>query len=120
MAFVQSSVVNRYLNSQDKDIVKQAYENFTEYFHKPDIQKKHQKFKRRAVPRGGFKETLGSGLELRILYNCIRNSRPDPLFFSQGGVGRAGEKLALTRFISLFLMLNCFDNSRWVVFYHLQ
>jgi len=39
MAFFQTSVVNKYLNSQDKDAVKQAFGKFSEYFHNPDIQK---------------------------------------------------------------------------------
>jgi len=56
MAFFQTSVVNKYLNSQDKDIVKQAYEKFTAYFHNHEIQKNIRNAKEEQFQEGFLRE----------------------------------------------------------------
>jgi len=38
MAFFQTSVINKYINSQDQNSVDEAYKKFTDYFHNPEIQ----------------------------------------------------------------------------------
>ncbi len=56
MAFFQHSVVNKYLNAQNEEGVKQAFNRFTTYFHNPEIQKNIRDSKEEQFQEGFLNE----------------------------------------------------------------
>lgn len=56
MAFFQHSVLNKYINAQQEESVKQAYEKFSRYFHNPDIQQNIRDAKEEQFQEGFLRE----------------------------------------------------------------
>jgi len=100
MAFFQTSVVNKYLNSQDKDAVKQAFGKFSEYFHNPDIQKNIRDSKEEQFQEGFLRElfvnVLGYTLNPTPEYNLtteLKNETDSKK--CDGAILRDGKALAV-------------------------
>jgi type I restriction-modification system DNA methylase subunit len=73
MAFFQNSVLNKYLNTQDAETVKVAYQKFTAYFHNPAIQQNIRDAKEEQFQEGFLRELfvdiLGYALNPQPNYN---------------------------------------------------
>lgn len=56
MAFFQHSVLNKYINTQQEESVKQAFEKFSRYFHNPEIQQNIRDAKEEQFQEGFLRE----------------------------------------------------------------
>ncbi len=56
MAFFQNSVLSKHLKTQDAGTIKQAYANFSSYFHHPEIQKNIREAKEEQFQEGFLRE----------------------------------------------------------------
>ncbi|MCF8371664.1 MAG: hypothetical protein K9H64_08570 [Bacteroidales bacterium] len=73
MAFLQNSVLNKHLKSQNKELVVAAYEKFRAYFHNPEIQRNIRDAKEEQFQEGFLRElfvnVLGYILNPKPNYN---------------------------------------------------
>ncbi|MCF8372215.1 MAG: hypothetical protein K9H64_11375 [Bacteroidales bacterium] len=73
MAFLQNSVVNKHLKSQNKELLLAAYAKFRMYFHNPEIQKNIRDAKEEQFQEGFLRElfvnVLGYTLNPQPNYN---------------------------------------------------
>lgn len=73
MAFLQNSVLNKHLKSQNKELVLEANEKYRAYFHNPEIQKNIRDAKEEQFQEGFLRElfvnVLGYTLNPQPNYN---------------------------------------------------